>query len=204
VLEHLESRREDYLEGFGQGEVEWALQCARVVKQGSEVWLDAGRTRDGSMADNVDWILDHSPPGTKVVLWAHNAHVSRDPTYGSMGSDLAERHGDDLCVLGFLFHEGKYTAVGSDGLGTYGTMTSEPGSVEWALKEVGIPSLMLDLRHTKVDSSAGTWLAEELDYRTIGAMAVEWAFTRGVVADMFDVLVFFEQSHPTIPVQDGR
>lgn len=204
VFEYLTANRDDYLTSFDADDVEWAIQNARIVRQGSEVWLDSGRTRDWSMADNVDWILEHSPPGTKIVLWAHNGHIRRDPTYGSMGSVLSERHGDELVSLGFLFHEGEYTAVGQGGLGTYGTSVSEPGSVEWALKQSGVPRLILDLQDVTGDSPECGWLTRQLDYRSIGAMAVEFAFQRGVMTDMFDALIFFEESHPSISLPRGE
>ena len=197
VLEHLQGNRERYLESFDVMTVDWAIQNARVVRQGADMWMEDGRSRDESMADNVDWMLAHTPPGTKVVLWAHNGHVNRDPTYGPMGSVLSERHGDDMSVLGFAFHEGEYTAVGHDGLGTYGTSSSEAGSVEWALHESGMARFILDLRSASADSPRSGWLAGTLDFRSIGAVAVEYAFHPGVVTDMFDALIFFEESHPS-------
>ena len=200
VLEHLQENRERYLESFDVMTVDWAIQNARIVRQGADMWMEDGRSRDESMADNVDWLLAHTPPGTKIVLWAHNGHVSRDPTYAPMGSVLSERHGDDMSVLGFAFHEGEYTAVGKDRLGTYGTSPSEAGSVEWALHESGMARFILDLRSASAESPRSGWLASTLDFRSIGAVAVEYAFFPRVVADMFDALVFFEESHPSRPL----
>ena len=197
VLEHLRENRERYLASFDVMTVDWAIQNARVVRQGADMWMEDGRSRDESMADNVDWILAHTSPGTKVVLWAHNGHVSRGAAYGSMGSVLSERHGDDMSVFGFAFHEGEYTAVGKDGLGTYGTSPSEAGSVEWALHQSGLAPMVLDLSVVSTESVQSGWLAGKLDFRSIGAVAVEYAFHRGVVTDMFDALVFFDKSHPS-------
>ncbi|MCK4916553.1 MAG: erythromycin esterase family protein, partial [Candidatus Eisenbacteria sp.] len=197
VLEHLQENRERYLASFDVMTVDWAIQNARVVRQGADMWMEDGRSRDESMADNVDWILAHTPPGTKIVLWAHNGHVSRGAAYGSMGSVLSERHGDDMSVFGFAFHEGEYTAVGKDGLGTYGTSPSEAGSVEWALHQSGLAPMVLDLSVVSTESVQSGWLAGELDFRSIGAVAVEYAFRPGVVTDMFDALVFFDKSHPS-------
>ena len=200
MLEHLQENRERYLASFDVMTVDWAIQNALVVRQGADMWIEEGRSRDESMADNVDWILAHTPSGTKAVLWAHNGHVNRDPTYGPMGSVLSERHGDDMRVFGFAFHEGEYTAVGKDGLGTYGTSSSEAGSVEWALHKSGMARFVLDLRSASAESPRSGWLTGTLDFRSIGAMAVEYAFYPGVVTGMFDALVFFDESHPSRPL----
>ncbi len=196
VLGHLEGRRVEYLEGRDPPEVEWAIQNARIVLQGAQAMRMGGPTRDASMARNVEWILEHTPPGTKVVLWAHNGHVSRARGSGTMGSYLSERHGDDLLAVGFAFHDGEYTAVGDRGLGTYGTAPSEPGSLEWALHRTGLARLMLDLRPAATVPEA-RWLGRQLDFRSIGAMAVDYAFYPTVVTDHFDVLVYFDRSSPS-------
>jgi len=198
ILRHLERNRERYLSGNDSMTVEWGLQNARVVVQALECLTKEAKTRDESMADNVDWILSHQPPGTKIVLWAHNGHVGRrNNDYEPMGSFLAQRHGSGLATVGFAFHEGQYTAIKGDKLGTYGTSPSEPGSVEYALHQAGLPRLILDLRKTSDTSPESAWLRKELDFRSIGAAAMEYAFSRTVITDQFDLLVYFEQSHPT-------
>ena len=55
--------------------------------------------------------------GSKIVLWAHDYHVSRYD--GAMGPYLAKRYGKDYVVLGFGFHEGSYNANGAQGLRPY-------------------------------------------------------------------------------------
>ena len=198
VLDRLEAGRDRYLESHDALDVDWAIQNAKIVFQGAAMRLDGGRSRDGSMADNVDWILEHTPPGTKIVLWAHNGHVSRKSTYEPMGLVLSDRHSDDQRIFGFAFHEGEYTAVGSDGLGTYGTTSSEAGSVEWVFHKSGIPRFVLDLRRASEESPHSGWLTQELDFRSIGAVAVEFAFFPTVVTDMFDALIFFSESTPSV------
>ncbi len=187
VLNHLEARRADYLANKPAIDVDWAIQDARVVLQAGDP-----RSRDRSMADNVDWILEHSPADTRIVLWAHNGHVKRAPS--RMGGYLSERHGDDMAVFGFAFHEGRYTAVGPDGLGTYTTSASEPGSVEWAFHNTGVERAMLDLRLANPDDSASGWLTRSIDFRSIGAVARSYAFSRTVLTDDYEVIVYFDQS----------
>ncbi len=196
--QHLEAQKGFYVRSFDVMEVDWAIQNALVVLQAVEANMEGKRSRDESMADNLDWILAHTPPGTKVATWAHNGHVSKNlGPFKSMGNYLAERHGDDMIVFGFAFHSGEYTAVGNKGIAVYGTSPSEPGSVEWFFKSSGIPRLILDLREaSKGDKGAG-WLMQELDFRSIGAMAMDYAFSPHRITQEFDALIYFEKTTPS-------
>lgn len=198
VHEHLESRRDFYAQFMDALEVDWAIQDALVVMQAAEANMLGKRSRDESMADNLDWILTHTSPDTKVVTWAHNGHVSKNlGTFKSMGHYLSERHGEDMVVFGFAFHTGKYTAVGKNGINVYGTSPSEPGSVEWFLKSSGIPQLILDLRDASEEKKGARWLMQELDFRSIGAMAMDYAFSPRKITQEFDALIYFEKTGPS-------
>ncbi len=191
ILNHLIHHREIYVLTRDPMEVDWIIQDARVVLQAASSTL-----RDQSMAENVDWILEHSAPGTKIVLWAHNGHVNKRP--GWMGSYLSARHGTDMVVFGFCFHEGTYTAVGDQGLSTYGTSPSDVGSVEYAFHRTGYPRFMLDLRLASPDNPNSSWLTKPIDFRSIGALAMNYAFYQTKVSDNFDFLIFFDQTHPSV------
>lgn len=191
VLDHLVNHRDTYILSNDPMEVDWMIQDARVVLQAASPHL-----RDKYMADNVNWISEHSGPGTKIVLWAHNGHVNK--RVGAMGHYLAERHGTDMIVFGFCFHEGTYTAVGNSGLSTYGTSPSDVGSVEWAFHRTGFPRFMLDLRLATPDDTNSAWLTEPIDFRSIGALAMSDAFYQTNVVDDYDVLIFFNHTNPSV------
>lgn len=62
--------------------------------------MEAGITsRDASMADNAVWLTEQLGPDGRIVLWAHNFHVSEQQ--GAMGAFLPPRLGSDLVILGF-------------------------------------------------------------------------------------------------------
>ena len=198
VYDHMLNHRETYLKSFPAEEVDWAIQDANVVMQGAEGYIPGKRSRDRSMASNLDWILNHSPKGTKVVTWGHNLHVSKQPVaFESMGYFLNKKYEDTMIVFGFAFHEGEYTARGSNDINTYTTSSSEPGSVEWFLKESGIPNLIIDLRKAAKGEPGSKCLTRELDFRNIGALAMDYAFKKYTITNDFDVLIFFEKSTPT-------
>ena len=198
VYEHLKTNRETYIKQFDTMEVDWAVQDARVVVQAAEASIPDKTSRDRSMADNLDWILEHRPKGSKVVTWAHNGHVSKDhKPFKSMGSFLAERYGDEMIVFGFAFHEGEYTAYGNNGINTYGTAKSGPGSLEWFFKSSGIPRFILDLRLPLKVEEGAKWLNRELDFRSIGAVAMDYAFSPRKITDEFDAMIYFEKTTPS-------
>jgi erythromycin esterase len=200
VYEHLKAKREIYLKRFSEEEVDWAIQDANVASQALEARIPGPgrRSRDRSMAENIAWISDHTPEGTKIVTWAHNGHVSRYlPGFKAMGYYLDQKYGNDMIVMGFAFHEGEYTAVGKKGLHTYTTSPSKPGSVEWFLKQAGIPNLILDIRNTAMGEPGTEWLAREMEFRDIGAMAMDYAFKKQVIAKRFDAVIYFEKSTPS-------
>jgi erythromycin esterase len=146
------------------------------------------------MADNVKWIVDQAPPGSKIVLWAHDYHVSR--VEGAMGSYLAKRYGKDYVVLGFGFHEGSYNAVGPQGLRPYNANPSFPGSAEFVLRQAGIPQFVLDLRKAAADQPASAWLLDDVQFRTIGSVPFD-GFTRTRLVHDYDALIYFDRSSPS-------
>lgn len=197
VRAHLEAGRERLVAaGVEPREVDWAIQNARVVVQAVSVLAGPPVYRDMCMADNVDWILKQHPPGTKIVLWAHNGHVAKRP--GAMGGFLSKRHGPEMVVAGFGFHEGRYTAIERGvGLKANDAGPSAPGSVEWVFHEAGLPRAILDLRKAVKDSPASGWLTEALEHRSIGALAMPSALATADLPSIYDLFIFFDQTTPS-------
>jgi erythromycin esterase len=196
VLEHLQKERDRLAEAHDPAAVDWAVQNARVVVQAVTVLTGPPTYRDRCMADNVDWILRQHPPGTRVVLWAHNGHVAKRD--GAMGSFLSRRHGQDVLVAGFAFHEGRYTAVAPGaGLRANDARPSEPGSVEWAVQQAGLPRAILDLRTADKDAPESAWLTAPVDHRNIGALATDLGFAPTVLPRVYDLLIAFGKTSPT-------
>ena len=199
VLDHLQWARPSYLaRGRDTMEVAWAIQYARIVLQGTEVArgvaLQHMNVRDSCMAENVRWMLDHQPPATRAVLWAHNGHVQRD--VGRMGGFLDAVYDTTMRTVGFAFGDGDYTAFGARGLASYPAGPPAPGSVESALRAAGIPRFALDLRAAR-GSSGGAWLSDVHDMRSIGAVARDQPFAPTPVAKWFDVLIYLDHTTAT-------
>ena len=144
------------------------------------------------MAANVKWILDHSPPETKIVLWAHNGHVNR--MAGCMGSHLAKMYGKEMVVLGFATATGEYTALGNGSLGTHPLAAPPVDSLEWYLHATGAPRLIVDVRNPPEHDAAGSWLGDTVLLRSIGAMAMEEQFQEVPVSAFYDAIIYVDKT----------
>jgi len=193
VVTRLVGHRAGYLAQFPAADVDWVIQNAVIVQQCMEV--KAGlRSRDECMARNVEWIQSHSPPGTKMILWAHNAHVARQE--GSMGGYLAQQRGPDMLAVGFTFHDGQYNAIKDGELGANIAVPSVPGSVEAVFHATGVPAFLLDLRKASNRDPESAWLDGEMQVRSIGTMATA-GFHPANVRRQYDVMVFVDHGTPS-------
>lgn len=193
VVDHMSARREIYLQSFPREAVERAIQNARLVVQRAES-LAGITSRDQCMAENVEWILDQAPAGSKIVLWAHNGHVNK--ALGWMGDYLAQRYGDDMYVLGFAFGEGRYNAAGPMGVGPHAEAPPVTGSLESLLGAPGIPRYILDLRNLDEDAPT-SWFHKPRLLRSIGALAQGCFYGPSVVGQEYDGLIWINPTTPS-------
>jgi erythromycin esterase len=188
---------------------EWVVQNANVARQAalSALTMDFA-TRDSAMAENIRWALERRPEGTRVVVWAHDGHISRaahaSANYwggGSMGGELATLFGDEYRAFGLLTHAGSYSgAMGSDIIDTE-LFPAPAGSLEEALHQVGqrlgSSLLIADIRNAMYDP-AGSWLLEPRLIRMIGYAAEDFAFASPIsVGSQFDGVVFVDTTSPS-------
>jgi erythromycin esterase len=187
--------RDIYLTNRKTTDVDWAIQNARIVIQAATFkWGsgDGAKVRDQAMADNVGWILEHSP-GTKIVVWAHNDHIAKEPD--QLGGYLSVRHLSNYKTFGFAFHEGRYNANAGNGRSAWDASVSYPGSVEYVLHQSGIPRFILDLH--AATGKPGAWLRQGLDWRNIGSVRIDGFGPNARLGSQFDALIFFDRTTPT-------
>lgn len=199
VVAHVGAARAAYVEKTAEREYEWALQNARVVQQGYQSQANEV-TRDESMAANVAWILDQAPPKTRIVLWAHNGHVTTaaHPFYKPMGVHLRAKYGDELVVVGFACHSGQYTAIKrGSGLQANDLVPPGAGFAEYYFHATGLPRFALDLRAVQPADEAAHWLTQPVNFRSIGALAMDQQFMPVVLRDAFDVVIYIDETTPT-------
>lgn len=158
-----------------------ALQHARSLSQTATIYAFALDTPEGSkdsmlyrdrlMADNTAWWQRHT--GDKVLLSAHNAHVSYetyDPRYPKMqGAFLRDRLGERYVSLGFTFDQGAFMAQGPDN-GAWKSVTvgsATRGMNEHTLDKVRHDDYFVDMR--SLPESTRAWLSKARVTRSIGS-----------------------------------
>lgn len=112
--EQFESHKEGYVKASSEKEWTLAQHSLEIVRQAAEIdsMKQKGNVspRDRAMAKNVRWILEQEEPDAKMMLWAHNGHVSTGALgdRGSMGNQLRQMYGKEMVVCGFSFDEGSF------------------------------------------------------------------------------------------------
>lgn len=162
---------------------EWARRVALVAQQ-QETMLRLGAfsptaPRDIAMADNTLWVLGRLAKGERLVYWAHNAHVQRQPVKGgplppgewpSMGMRLSSALGRKYYVIG--------TTYGGPSMDN--ATAAESGSVDAALESVAAGPFLLSLR-----DGPAAWLSQER------SMRFQTGYLRLPLGDAFDTVVYF-------------
>lgn len=168
------------LERHDDGRLTWATQHARVVAQVFELYAfditnparyaEAMRHRDRAMADNTAWW--HRQTGTKVLLSAHDAHISytsaNPEKYPRMqGAFLRDQLGARYVNVGFTFNAGSFNAQDDDD--AWRTFSVDPaprGYNEHTLNTASRHDYLLDLR--TVRGAARGWLSQSRPTRMVG------------------------------------
>lgn len=159
LLIHFDANRAAWSGGTGEEAWATARQHARVVGQCQRYWSTPNEkvmenVRDESMAENVLWLRDLIGPAGRMVVWAHNGHITgQDRSWGmtAMGVHLKGALGDDYVSVGLHFDRGTFISkTWVDGALTPPTPftvgTSADGTINQALNTVGLPLFVLDLR----------------------------------------------------------
>lgn len=189
-----------------------ALRLAELLRQAQDVfWGSAFGARDRAMADNTRWWLERDP-GTRMVLWAHNGHVSMDDRVGAgepMGRHLRRALGPAYLVFGFAFDRGAFQAIETGkGLHPMSVGAAKVESLDAALASAGMGILALDLRRIPARGSVADWFDIPRPARSVGALFdpehedAYYAVQRA--PRVYDALLFVEATSSAVPVKPAR
>ena len=210
-----DANREAWAIATGADDWTVARQHARVLGQWVEANRDGGRrygaVRDSSMAENIRWILERQGPDAKVVVWAHNAHVSdARAAHRSDGTDWAGRHlrrtfGDEMVIVGFLFNQGGFTALDATnsfaGMRTFTVDPAPPETIEARFAGAGLRTALVDLRRLPSSGAVSEWFRaprpSRFSWGEYDLSAPEDHLTLDVLPDAFDALAYVDTTTPT-------
>jgi erythromycin esterase len=207
VYDFLAARQSQYQARTSPKDFSRALHAALIVVQTEDAYSlrSTSRSRDEYMADNAQWILSNAGPNAKIVLWAHNMHVSTqgDANNGNMGGVLRSVYGSGMVVFGFDFYSGSFNAIASyNALGpawTFSTVYPPRNSYEYVFHAANIPRFFLDVRSAPSPNSGGSWIAGPLHFRNIGGLyndsyPNDAYYPTFHLPSMFDVLIYFDNT----------
>lgn len=163
--------------------------------------------RDKAMADNINWLLDSRFPDLKIVVWAHDVHISRgdhpNPQLNlnnsiSMGSFLSKRWTTNFRSYGLATAEGAYLAMTSY---TNFTKVNCPlfnaprGSLDEALHRIAKTKqsnlLFLALPRTL------DWLSAAMPKRFANHVSIDYGYWERIsLPYQFDGIFFVNRSNP--------
>lgn len=212
VYDYLISNEEDFMATTSAQEFGYVLQHARVLIQYADMMLTEEESfdkRDAYMAANVAWFLEQAGPDSRIVIWAHNAHIQTTPlihdvpvgediAYTVMGMHLREQFGADYLVIGFTTFEGQFYAYDMNGRGreSFSVPKVANNSIAHYFYSAQIPLGIVDLREAQAGQPETDWLFQETDWLYAGAGSGD--AIRHVaevrVADSFDMVLYIQET----------
>ena len=184
----------------------------------TQMYLTPGR-RDQSMAEMTLGLLDEPGQNNKIVLWAHNGHVTKSPLryLGSdelaAGGHLAKALGNKYYAMGFAFGEGDFVANDLDGdkwiFRTYSIDAPPIGSLESWFTPIVQEASVIDIQRNSGDPEVEQWKLAGHGQRWFGGYRVP-ENAREITRDAsklmptypreaFDALVFLPRTTASTP-----
>ncbi|MBF5041526.1 erythromycin esterase family protein [Aggregicoccus sp. 17bor-14] len=203
--QRLVERRASYVATAGEQAYLWATRHARVLAQFLALTrrddAEAVVLRDQAMAENALWLLEQEGPQGRMVLWAHNFHVSRGSRgYHPMGWYLDDALGEQLSVYGFAFSEGSFRArlpaEQGSALAVHTVAATPSATLDAKLASAGVPLFALNLRALPSEGPVHDFFYDTLYTREVGAVFSELLPLQSVrPAAAYDGLLFVHTSH---------
>lgn len=171
--------------------------------------------RDSVNIQNVNCIIDNLLAGQKVIIWAHNGHITTGFWYDSgvktrmLGSRLQEQFGDAYYPIATEFYGGNFLAWDICEGHAYQFVSqvaaSPPGnSYTYMFKQAEEPLFYLDIRHIDYSDNGAGWITGPARLRAIGASYCfdfdHFFYDTITLPDYYDGLMFVETSTPITPV----
>jgi erythromycin esterase len=237
VKKILNNRRKTLEPKLGSLEFNQALQMQKVLEQANAYYnsrfvigdlFGAVVMRDEFMTQNVAWLSKNSGTNAKLVLWAHNGHVTFNPNmslgWKPMGASLRERFGSSYKVFGFSFYTGDFYAQLLDssdptrtlaaavlGLAANPSINRVPlpvaNSYETVFHATGIPMFILGTQPRDTTLSGAKWLQGPhrlylvpQNLPPFKTPPPDWISYDSRIGQDFDAVIYVDQTHPSTPL----
>jgi len=168
--------------------------------------------RSRSMATNLFRILDLDKSAEKVVVWAHNVHISiGKPETGeaNMGYELKDKYGDAYYAIGLEFDRGANQSrllLPDKSLGNLKTITMIPapeGYLTWYLSHSTKGSSFFNLHAPIVNNSVQKWIDTPQTFRGYGWLSHVKSLKKISLLKRYEGILFIEYSTPSRPTPNA-
>lgn len=198
LIDALDEHRPALEKTLGARDAAWARRLAVMIDQNramaaAATWPLKLAARDRAMAKNTLWIRDQFP-GEKIVVWAHNSHVSITGFW--QGRHLEDALGDAYVAVGFEAASGDYRAA-KMGEGVFsGNPIQQPAphSVAETFLRLNRPLALYDLRDAVKNDPASGWAWQPSSMMHIGAGVSAFQWQPGVPREGYEMIIFTEET----------
>jgi erythromycin esterase len=170
----------------------------------NQKFINGSLLRDKYMAENVEWILNHEGPNSKIMLWAHNVHMSK--TAVNMGGYLKDSLKDEYYTIGFDFNMGGLRALDAaeHKVKNFSVAQSMKNSTGEFFSQFNKPAFFIDMEAAQ-KTDASTFFNKKMMSRSIGAIYDAnhdgLYYLKQSLYGRFDGLIFINQVTAAIPIQ---
>lgn len=225
IINHFEKNKDEYIEKSSKEQYELYKENLNIICEFYDTFAikrsdyERENKRDKYMAENIKWILDNEAPDSKMMVWAHNVHVSKGventnnltPDYQEgnvkrMGSNLYDICKDEMYVIGFEFGKGSFRANFRNkkngqmvnGKCTLGTVKS--GSAADIFSKVD-SLFFIDFKTCEEDKDAKNILSTPQSYHEIGAVFSDEnnCYKSEILDVRYDGLIFVDTTNSAEP-----
>jgi erythromycin esterase len=211
TIEH----QNELLKFYPAEEVEYNKRDIRLLEQcldegaastTKKVFINEGTLRDKYMAENIEWILDHEGKDNKMLVWAHNGHVSKAGKYfDSMGQRLEKMYNGQYYVIGFDFNKGSFRAwdFKTKQMKVFTVTDAEKGSSGLLFSGLNRPAFFIDIeKAVQTKSAAKQFFSEKIRQRAAGASfsmdSEKFYYEDGPFYSEYDGLIFVNETSATV------
>lgn len=179
------------------------LMNIKLIIQENESYKDGDNDRrDYYMAQNILWLLSKDKKSTKVVVWAHNAHIEKayyKEYGGTMGYYLSNTLKNKYYSLGFEFYSGSIRVKNSDLKILDNIKIKKPivKSLPWYFHKTEKDNLFIDFRYSEPQKT--DLYNQTLKIHSFGShFSPKYSKSMfNMKLNYFDGMIYIEKSSPT-------
>lgn len=220
VMQAFQDNKDAFVSRTNLKDYQLAKQHARQIEIYISDWAGGDYNRDYGQAENIRWALNYEGEDSKMIVWAHNIHVSNliiieddkeglnYTDYKWMGHHLKKWYQDEVKIIGLFYNQGEFSALDDNipakGFHTFSVGSAKEGSIEHQFVKANLNKAFLDLSKLSKDGPVFNWFNKPIPTR------YSWGFYNQnksedyywphKLASEFDALLFLDKTTATVPI----